>query len=200
MISERRLARFREVLERRQFGLEVVLDNVFDAHNASAVVRTADGFGVGAIDLLYTQEEFPDVSRGVSGYARKWTTFRRFENVTALRDDLHARGLRLLATHVDPGATPYLDVDWTQPVAVALGNEQRGCCDDLIEAADETVTIPMQGMAQSFNVSVAAALVLGEAARQRTAAGLYAPSWDAAKESILQEWIARDEGPRGKPL
>ena len=200
MIGKRRLARFREVLERRQFGLEVVLDNVFDAHNASAVVRTADGFGVGAVDLLYTQEDFPDVSRGVSGYARKWTAFRRYATATALRDDLHARGLRLLATHIDAGATPHLDIDWTQPVAIALGNEQRGCAQDLLDAADETVTIPMLGMAQSFNVSVAAAIVLGEAARQRTAAGLYAPSWDAAKESILQEWIAREEGPRGKPL
>ncbi len=200
MISERRLARFREVLGKRQFGLEVVLDNVFDAHNASAIVRTADGFGVGAVDLLYTQEEFPDVSRGVSGYARKWATFRRYESVTALRDDLHTRGLRLLATHVDAGATSLLNIDWTLPVAIALGNEQRGCSQDLIETADEPVTIPMLGMAQSFNVSVAAAILLGEAARQRTAAGLYTPSWDAAKESILQEWIAREEGPREKPL
>ena len=200
MTSERRLARFREVLERRQFDLEVVLDNVFDAHNASAVVRTADGFGVGAVDLLYTEEDFPDVSRGVSGYARKWTTFRRFASASALRDDLHARGLRLVATHVDVGATPHLEVDWTQPVAIALGNEQRGCTQELIDSADETVTIPMLGMAQSFNVSVAAAIVLGEAARQREAAGFYEPSWDETKEAILQEWTAREGRRRERPL
>ena len=84
-------------------------------------------------------------------------------------------------------------MDWTRPVAVAFGNEQRGCAEELIEAADETVTIAMQGMAQSFNVSVAAAIVLGEAARQRVAAGLYEPSWNETKESILQAWVEREQ-------
>ena len=85
------------------------------------------------------------------------------------------------------------EIDWTRPIALAVGNEQRGCSAELIAAADRTVASPMQGMAQSFNVSVAAAVVLGEAFRQRQAAGRYAASWSDEKEAILRAWLAREE-------
>jgi tRNA (guanosine-2'-O-)-methyltransferase len=192
-ISERRLARFRAVLERRQLDLEVVIDNVFDAHNAAAIVRSADGFGVGAVGLLYTDETFPKISPGVSGYAGKWTTFHRYTEAQACIDEVHTRGLQLLATHVDDAATSYLEIDWTRPLAVAFGNEKRGCSPELLAAADGAVAIPMQGMAQSFNVSVAAAIILGEAARQRHVANRTAPAWNDEKEAIFQAWIAREQ-------
>lgn len=195
MVSERRRKRMRAVLARRQLDLEVVLDNVHDAHNASAVVRTADGFGVGSVGLLYTDEAFPDVSAGVSGYARKWTTFHEYGSAAACVAACRARGMRVVATHLGRGARSYLDVDWTQPTAVAFGNEHRGCTPELIDAADATIRIPMQGMAESFNVSVAAAIVLAEAHRQRLAAGLYAPAWNDAKEAVWREWLAREAFP-----
>ena len=193
MISDRRLARFRQILERRQLDLEVVLDNIYDAHNASAVVRTSDGFGVGAVNLLYTEEVFPDISKGVSGHVRKWTTFHDHTDAATCVETLHARGLEVVATRVDPAASSHLEIDWTQPIALALGNEQRGCTAELIAAADRAIAIPMQGMAQSFNVSVAAAVVLGEAFRQRQAAGRYAASWSDEKEAILRAWLEREE-------
>jgi tRNA (guanosine-2'-O-)-methyltransferase len=191
--SERRIARLREVLERRQNDLSVVVENVWDPHNASAIVRSADGFAAGTVHLLYTIEKAPELSRGVSAYTDKWTTIERHDATADLVQTLRERGQRIFVTHVDDSARDYLDVDWTQPAALVLGNEQRGCSEELLAASDERVQIPMLGFAQSFNVSVAAAVILAEAARQRRAAGLLEGSWSDAKQRLLEYWVAREE-------
>ncbi|MQC82936.1 MAG: hypothetical protein BZY69_00750 [SAR202 cluster bacterium Casp-Chloro-G1] len=193
MPSARRIARIRAVLERRQNDLSVVIENVWDPHNASAIVRSADGFAAGTVHLLYTIEEAPDLSSGVSAYTDKWTNLERHDSTTELVAALRERGQRIFATHVDEGARDYLDVDWTQPVALALGNEQRGTSEELLALADERIYVPMLGFAQSFNVSVAAAVILAEAARQRRVAGLLEATWSEAKQRLFEYWIARDE-------
>jgi tRNA (guanosine-2'-O-)-methyltransferase len=191
--TDERLARMRSVLERRQEDLEAVIENVHDPHNASAIYRTCDGLGLWAVNLVYTREEFPEIASGVAAYAEKWMPSRRHESARACVEALHARGLRVYATHVDPTARAYLEVDWTRPAGVVFGNEHRGCSEEILALADERVFIPMQGMAQSFNVSVSAAILFAEAYRQRLAAGLYAPRWSEAKEALYREWLAREE-------
>jgi tRNA (guanosine-2'-O-)-methyltransferase len=191
--TEERLARMRAVLERRQEGLEAVIENVHDPHNASAIYRTCDGFGVWAVNLLYTVEEFPEIARGVAAYTEKWMPVRQHDSEDACVESLHARGIRVYATHLDPVARSHLEVDWTRPSAVAFGNEQRGCSERLLALADEHVAIPMQGFAQSFNVSVSAAIIFAEAYRQRLEAGLYEPRWSEPKEALYREWVAREE-------
>jgi tRNA (guanosine-2'-O-)-methyltransferase len=191
-----RIERMRSVLARRQSDLHVVIENVRDPHNASAILRTADGLGFDRIDLLYTEHEFPDLSKKVSGHSRKWMIVRRLDDVSACIDALHAEGIRVYATHLDETARDFRAVDWTQPSAVIFGNEHTGSGPELIEAADERLHIPMVGFAQSFNVSVSAAIVLSEAHRQRLAAGMYEPTWDEEREARLQAWIARDEARR----
>lgn len=205
--TERRLARMREVLERRQLDLHVVIENVHDPYNASAILRSADGFGAGEAHLLYWIEQRPKISKGVSGFTHRWVARRHHDSVEELIAALCERGLRILATHVEGEDTraehsdhrepreaqSYLDVDWTLPTAIVLGNEHRGVSPELLAHADGFVTIPMQGMAQSLNVSVTAAVILAEAYRQRAAAGMFEGSWDAERQRTLDEWIARDE-------
>ena len=193
MPTERRITRIREVLERRQNDLAVVVENVWDPHNASAIVRSADGFAVGTVHFLYTIETPPELSRGVSAYTDKWTSLERHDTTADLVETLRNRGQRIVVAHVDDTARDYLDVDWTQPTALVLGNEQRGASEELLAASDARVQIPMLGFAQSFNVSVAAAVVLAEIARQRHAAGLLEPSWSDAKQRLLDYWLAREE-------
>ena len=159
MATPQRRERLRRVLARRQDNVTVVLDNVHDAHNASAVLRSADGFGVGRIALLYTDHPMPSLSKGVSGHTRKWMTIERYDDAEACLAALRARGERVVATHAAAGSPSYLALDWTGPVAIVLGNEHEGCSPAMRAAADTAVAIPMQGMAQSFNVSVAAAIV-----------------------------------------
>jgi tRNA (guanosine-2'-O-)-methyltransferase len=192
MPTEQRLQRLRSVLARRQNDVTVVLDNIHDAHNASAILRSADGFGVGRIALLYTDQPLPSLSKGVSGFTRKWMTFENYDShadcLAALRD----RGEQIVATQLTTGAPSHLEIDWTQSVAIVLGNEHEGCTPAIQEAADATVTIPMQGMAQSFNVSVAASIILAELYRQRSGQGMYRPEWNGAKEALYRSWLARE--------
>ena len=194
MPTPERMERLRSVLSRRQDDVTVVLDNVHDAHNASAVLRSADGFGVGRIALLYTEHPMPSLSKGVSGFTRKWMTIDRYDDVASCVAALRGRGDRIVATHVQEKASTHLAVDWTGPVALVLGNEHEGCSVEMRAAADATVAIPMQGMAQSFNVSVAAAIILAELYRQRAEQGMYQPDWNGAKEALYRSWLARETG------
>lgn len=182
----------REVLARRQFDLQVVIDHVHDPHNASAILRTSDGLGLSTVNLLYAREEFPEISNPVAAYSKRWLTIRRFEEASTLVGQLRSEGAQVLATNLASGTVDYREVDWTRPVAVAFGNEHRGCSEELIELADANIAIPMQGMAQSFNVSVSAGIVLAEAFRQRSAAGMYDAPWDDEREGALQAWIERE--------
>ena len=192
MPTDRRIERMREVLARRQFDLQVVVDHVHDPHNASAILRTSDGLGLSTVNLLYAREEFPEISNPVAAYSKRWLTIRRFEDAAVLVDQLHAEGMRVLATNLAPGTVDYREVDWTQPITVAFGNEHRGCTEALIELADASIAIPMQGMAQSFNVSVSAGIVLAEAFRQRSDAGMYDAPWNDDREAALQDWTDRE--------
>ena len=182
----------REVLERRQFDLEIVLDNLWDRHNVAAIVRTADGFGVGAINLLYWFERFPRISSGVSGYTKRWTKLRHYASVAPCFAELRSRGLRVLATTMED-ATPHLEVDWTRPTALVMGHERDGCSREVLDAVDGRVTIPMQGFAQSFNVGVATGILLAEATRQRVVAKRYEPRWDDQRQEIMDRWISREK-------
>jgi tRNA (guanosine-2'-O-)-methyltransferase len=198
-ITERRLQRMRAVLERRQPTLAVVLENVHDRHNASAVLRSCDAFGVGAVHLLYTEEAFPLITDSVAGHAQRWLALERWDDRASFAAALRERGITLYATAPGPDAVPPTEVDWTQPAAIALGNENRGCSEELLALADARVWIPMRGMVESLNVSVAAATVLAEAARQREAAGMYAPRWDDEREHTLLAWLARERRERPPP-
>lgn len=180
----------REVLSRRRDDLVVVLENIHDAHNASAVLRSCDAFGVGAIALCYTDEEFPNISSSVAANVQKWLQIERYDSVEKCVAALRARQLRIHATELGSEPTDYLEVDWTQPAAIVLGNEHRGCSEEMLAAADARVTIPMLGFVESLNVSVAAAVLLAEASRQRRNSQ---PPWTPSKAAALQEWIEREE-------
>ena len=192
MPTDRRIEKMREVIARRQFDLHVVADHIRDPHNASALLRSADAFGAANIELLYTAHEFPEISEGVAAYARKWLNIRRFADTAELVETLHGEGVHIYATNLTGEALDYRQVDWTQPSAIVLGNEHRGCTQEVIDLADANVVIPMQGMAQSFNVSVSAGIILAEAFRQRDLAGCYTRPWGDAHEAALDEWIERE--------
>ncbi len=190
--SAERILRMQAVLERRQEDLEVVIENVHDTHNASAVVRSADAFAAGAVGLCYWIEEPPEINRHAAGYAQKWTVFRDYDSPEAAASAIKARGQRLLVTALSADATPHAAIDWTQPLAVVLGNEQRGASEELTALADELVVIPMAGFAQSLNISVAAAIILATAHQQRAAAGLLTPRWSDSKQALLTQWVGRE--------
>ena len=191
--TARRKARFLEVLSHRQPDLTLVLANIHDPHNVSAIYRSCDAFGVSRVHLYYTNTAFPSLGRKTSASARKWVETVRHKTSEEMMTELRAQGMQVLATSFTEKARPMRDWDFTRPTAVIMGNEHSGVEPELLAAADGEVYIPMYGMIQSFNVSVASAIILAEAARQREAAGMYAtPRYDAATlETRLGEWLEK---------
>jgi tRNA (guanosine-2'-O-)-methyltransferase len=194
MRTERRLNRLEEVLRRRQPDLTVVMENIHDPHNVSAILRSCDAAGVMAVQLIYTDMEFPDIGKKSSASAKKWVERRRFKNVKECYDKLHEEGYAIYATHLAEKAMPQYAIDMTQKVAIVVGNEHDGVSAEAAKLADGIVQIPMLGMIQSLNVSVATAVILFEAVRQRITAGQYdkpkISETDLAK--LLKVWAMKE--------
>ncbi|MDR1124564.1 MAG: RNA methyltransferase [Deltaproteobacteria bacterium] len=185
-----RLEKIRRVLEQRQPDLTLVMANIHDPHNVSAIYRSCDAFGVPRVHLYYTDTPFPHLAAKTSASARKWVETEQHRNIEDLRAALKKRGMAVYATTFTPAARPLAEFDLTRPAAVILGNEHRGVDEELVALSDAQIYIPMYGMIQSFNVSVAAALVLYEASRQRLAAGRYdAPGYQPRElEELFATW------------
>jgi tRNA (guanosine-2'-O-)-methyltransferase len=183
MPTARRISKMRKTLGRRQSDLTVVCENIQDPHNVSAILRTCDAVGVQNVNLLYTDQPFPELGKKSSASAKKWISTQRFSDPHELRRHLSSLGMRIYATHLGKKSESIYNIDWTLPSAIILGNEQRGISDSILGICDQRVHIPMFGMIESLNVSVAAAVILYEAARQRLWKGLYLTS------NLSEEWI-----------
>ncbi len=173
MPSERRIARIEYVLKHRQPDLTVVMENIHDPHNVSAVLRSCDAAGVWEVQLLYNTDAFPKIGKKSSASAGKWVERRKFKTASDCYAKLRSEGFCIYATRLDEKAQSLYDLDLTQKVALVFGNEHRGVSDEAAEGADELLQIPMFGMIQSLNVSVACAITLYEALRQRLAKSGY---------------------------
>ncbi len=192
-ITPERLARLEEVLAKRQKGLTLVLSNIHDPHNVSAIYRSCDAFGVPEVHLYYTDTAFPSLSRRSSGSARKWVDTVRHRSLDDLATALRSQNMQILSTSCSPRAKALDAYDFTRPTAVIMGNEHSGVSEEVLRIVDGELYIPMYGMIQSFNVSVAAAIILAEAARQRKQAGMYETSAFSGQEleTRLADWVKR---------
>lgn len=172
MTTPRRFQRVRDVLDRRQPDLTVVMEDVQVERNLAAILRSCDAVGVLEAHAVWLGGPLK-ISRPASGGNRKWVPVRKHRTLTGALAQLREKGMRILAAHPAPGALDYREVDYTLPTAVLVGNEDFGVTPEAASQADALVIIPMEGFGTSLNVSVATALVLFEAQRQRRAAGLY---------------------------
>ncbi len=186
ILTPLREAKIRKVLAHRQKDLTLVLSNIHDPHNVSAIYRSCDAFGVAHIHLHYTDTAFPVLGAKSSASARKWIETIRHKNAADLFAALQARNMQVYATSCSPEAKSISDIDFTKPSAIILGNEHGGVEESLMAGATAEVYIPMYGMIQSFNVSVAAAIILAEASRQRKLAGMYEePTYSEEERAAL---------------
>lgn len=194
-ITERRLARMRGVLARRQPGLTVVIENVHDPHNLSAVLRSCDAVGAASAHLVYTIEEMPKIHGGVAASAQRWLDIHIHDDIETCYEFLREQGFAIYATRLSEDATDLFAMDLTQPTALVFGNESRGVSDEAVSLADGSVIIPMMGMVESLNISVACAVSMFEASRQRRVAGMYdTPVWGEVElEDRLRAWLVRED-------
>lgn len=196
LLTPERINRMRSLLERKQPCLKVLLENVHDSHNISAVMRSADAVGV--LDFYYSLEGEKPVKthRTITQGAHRWLRKERIatDRRTAFLSALREEGYQIVVTTLSSERVDFRSVDYTVPTLLIFGNEKEGVTPEVEAMATRRVIIPMHGMVQSLNVSVAAALILYEAERQRAAAGYYAVPRlnEAEREHLLSEWIRRD--------
>lgn len=188
--TEKRFEKIVRVATARQFSLRVVLENIHDPHNVSAILRSCDAVGVSQVDLLYTIESFPKISKVSSASSKKWVKQRRFNNTNDCVNTLRNEGFKIFATILSEDAENIYDLDLTEKIAIVMGNEHRGISEDMSNGVDKHIYIPMRGMIQSLNVSVATAVTLYEAQRQRMEKGMYEKSELSGKEldNLIDEW------------
>ncbi len=193
MPTPERSHRLDDVAARRQQGV-VVLEDIHDPHNAEAVFRSCDAFGFQRVSLIFAEDQQFDprrVGKLASSSANKWLDFAVYSSARACIEELQRDGYEVVATVAAGEAEDISEARLTAPrIALMFGNEHRGLSDEAIASADRRLTIPMAGMVQSLNLSVAAALVLYEVTRQRLAAGIERYRLPPQEQAVLRWWLA----------
>lgn len=193
VVTPERFRRLRAVLDRRQPDLTVLLENVHKPHNLSAILRTSDAVGVLEAHAVTPGETLKTAKKIAQG-SGKWVGLTCHPALDDAADVCTSNGFQIVAAHLGSGVVPYTEADYTRPTAILLGQEKDGVTPEALARADVLVEIPMVGMVASLNVSVAAALILYEARRQREIAGMYDPDWNRPRldperrRTILFEW------------
>ena len=178
-MTDKRFTKIKYVAERRQKYPTLVLENIHDRHNVSAILRSADAVGIDKICLIYNTNKFPKMGKHSSASAKKWIDLERYDNVKECFDHLKLRKFRIYSTFISEKNydgeedTSLYDLDLTKRTALVFGNEHTGVSEEVKKLSHGNFMIPMYGMIQSLNVSVAVAVSLYEALRQRELKGKY---------------------------
>lgn len=159
ILTTERQKKIRKVAAERCFAVQVVLENIYDRGNASAVMRTAEALGFTQFNMIETGEKFKNANRVTQG-AEKWIDVNKWKSTRDCIQSLKKKGYQIVVTHLDEKAKSISEVDFSKPTAFVLGNEKDGISPEMIDLSDHKVIIPMSGFVQSFNISVAGALGL----------------------------------------
>ncbi|WDD98965.1 tRNA (guanosine(18)-2'-O)-methyltransferase TrmH [Thalassomonas actiniarum] len=171
-MTPERHERIKQMLDKRQPDLTVCMEGVHKNHNLAAVVRTCDAIGVSDVHAVWKSEQMR-VSGGSAAGSQNWIDVHNYTTTEDAIVELKKQNMQVLVTNLSPTAVDFREVDYTKPTAIILGQEKFGASQTALDLADQDIIIPMVGMVQSLNVSVACSVVLYEAQRQRKLAGLY---------------------------
>jgi tRNA (guanosine-2'-O-)-methyltransferase len=190
-MTPERDTKFREVISKRQPNLTLILENIHDPHNISAILRSCDAVGIIEVFVINTQGPVKKkLGKKSSASARKWVEVNYFESVVECVEAVKNKGFSIWATHLSTDAISLYDLDLSKPAALAFGNEHAGVSEELLSYANGNFIIPMTGMIPSLNVSVACAVSLYEAFRQKNTLGQYdsASLSDVEMQEMHERW------------
>ena len=171
-MTPERFQKLRAALDRRQPDLALLTDQVHKAHNLAAILRTCDAVGIETVHLSQSPVRARQLRRRSMG-SNRWVNVATHDSIDTGIRHFQAQGFKVYAAHFSERARPYHELDFTVPCALLMGAEKYGVSETGAHLADEHIIIPMQGMVESYNVSVAAAIILAEAMLQREREGLY---------------------------
>jgi tRNA (guanosine-2'-O-)-methyltransferase len=191
-VSERRRGRLHDVLAERTKHITLVLEDVYQSHNFSAVLRSADIFGIQDVHFIENRNNYK-ISEDVSMGSTQWLSLNRYQqhenNTKACLSELKEKGYKIVATSLHKNSVSLDELDVSQPFAMVFGTELTGITKDVEDMADEFVKLPMYGFTESFNISVCAALCMHSlSTRIRKEVPDYHLK-DSEKEELYMEWL-----------
>lgn len=191
MPTDERIARIKQVLSCRQPDLRVVLEEVTNIHNASAVLRTCDAAGILNVDIIGSKDDPLPLNSAITTRADKWLSYHYYRSTADCLMSLKEKGSKIAATHLGQEALEYTNVDYAQPIAVVFGSESEGISLEALRLADYKIKIPMFGMVQSLNLSVSVGIILYEALRQRLGKGYFKKARLSPEEfeDYFRKWL-----------
>ncbi|KAK4749207.1 hypothetical protein SAY87_026656 [Trapa incisa] len=195
-IMDLRKERFRNVVSNRSYSVCLVVEGLSDFGNVSAAFRSADALGLQSVHVVSwdSSKRYKD-NRHVSMGAEKWLDIELWNSTRECFDILKSRGYRVATTHLGKDAVSIYDMDWSLPTAIVVGNENRGISDEALELSDLHCSIPMNGMVDSFNVSVAAGILMHHAVCDRIARlGRHGDLTKEESQILLAEFFLRHSG------
>ena len=195
MPTDARIKRVHDVLSSRQPDLRVIFEELTNAHNASAVLRTCDAAGVLHVHFVSAAgTEFP-INKAISTRADKWVELHPHRTISECVEALQKEGFQVAATCLAEDAVAYDSVDYTRPTAVIFGNESEGITPEALTLAEVKIKIPMLGMVQSLNLSVSVGIILYEALRQRRARGFIEKPRLSEQDlaALARKWLSPDK-------
>ncbi|GHT23887.1 tRNA (guanosine(18)-2'-O)-methyltransferase [Bacteroidia bacterium] len=187
--TEARCGKLEAILAQRTRYLTVLLEDIFQPQNASAVLRTCDCFGVQDVHIIETFNRYQVNPMVVKG-ADKWLTLHKYAGYADALSHLRTNGYRIVATSLREGSKPLYEFDLSKgKCALVFGNEHRGVSDELLNAADEHVQIPMYGFTQSLNISVSAGIALHYLMGELKKSAINLSLSEAEKAVLLAQWL-----------
>ncbi|MEL6864375.1 MAG: RNA methyltransferase [Bacteroidota bacterium] len=202
-MTPERSQRLKTVAYRRQFNMTVILENVHDKHNIGAVMRSCDAVGIREIFVLYTepdlQEENLVLGKRTSAGTRKWVNVHYYRDAEACFGHVRRHYQQIWSTHLGSDSVMLHDMDLSASIALLFGNEKDGVSQTALAYTDGNFVIPQMGMVRSLNISVACAVSLYEAYRQRQLKGMYEDNPTASleqKEQLYQQYVDIHEAKR----
>ena len=191
-LTPERLSKLSAVVDRRSSQVVPILENIYDRGNVSAVMRSCEAMGFYDFRIVERPGEKFKAANRVTAGTEKWLKISQYQNVLPCISDLRAKGYQVYATHLTAKSCSIDDVDFTKPTAFILGNEKDGVSDEALAACDGSFIIPMQGFAQSFNISVAGALCFYHAHLYRkTRMGEAAYAGAPERANIMANYLLR---------
>jgi len=192
--TPKRLEKLTRVLQKRQPNLTIILENINDKHNLAACLRSCDAVGVSDVYILYHGEQTErKLGKNAAASATKWLNIYRYYDVEKCFSTIRSNGMKIYTTALGEESVSLYDLDLTEGVALCFGNEHAGVSPEALGLADGNFNIPQAGMIQSLNISVACAVSLYEAYRQRKDAKYYDSLQYPESEfnEKLENWIKK---------
>ena len=184
----RRFERLKSVLNKRISDLTVLIENVEKPHNLSAIIRSCDAVGVLEAYAIFNTDKFLTFNSAAQG-SQKWVKINQYKETKEAIKVLKNKGLKLYGTNLNSKSIDYRKCDFTGPTTFVLGAEKWGISEEASSLVDEHIHIPMRGMVESLNVSVAASALLFEALRQRQVANIIPESGEGMSQETYKEKI-----------